>query len=258
MPHPVLAAVQRLDPIDLDTVEQRAALQRRVDRKYLVPTPVWIEVVEALAADHVALEVDGDRLSRYETIYFDTPDLRTYRDHVDGERPRWKVRSRRYVGGDKSSFELKVKQEDDETVKDHLDGDDADHGNLDRARAFLGEHLRERTGEELPAGLAPSLITRFRRGTLLERDGSQRVTFDLDLELVRPDGALARLDADWVLVETKSEGGDGRCDELLAQRGIEPVAMSKYRTGIALLVTDEPQDAGTVAAERFALEGAPV
>jgi len=50
---------------------------------------------------------------------------------------------------------------------------------------------------------------------------------------------------------------DRRCDETLAERGIEPVAMSTYRTGIAPPVTDEPQDAATGAAERFALEGAP-
>ena len=38
------------------------------------------------------------------------------------------------------------------------------------------------------------------------------------------------------LVETKSEDGRGRADELLAGAGFAPVSLSKYRTGIDLLV----------------------
>jgi hypothetical protein len=192
------------------------------------------------------------RLSRYETRYFDTEDLRTYREHVEGARPRFKVRSRLYVDGGKSVFELKVKNEDDETVKEHREGDDHDFGELtDEVREFLAEKLDELTGQELPDDLRPVLTTRFARGTLVERDGAQRITFDVDLELEAYGGDAVRLDDGVVLVETKSEGDDGRADQLLAQRGIEAVSMSKYRTGVGLLVADEPDDATRDVADRF-------
>jgi hypothetical protein len=41
-----------------------------------------------------------------------------------------------------------------------------------------------------------------------------------------------------VLVETKSADGDGRCDRLLREAGVEEIALSKYRVGIALLTGD--------------------
>src|SRR4051794_5814629 len=180
----ITEALERFDPIDLDEVEERAALQHRVDRKYFVPVDVWVELMGELSADHDAMAASGQRLSRYETTYFDTPDLRTYREHVDDERPRFKVRSRLYADGGKSVFELKVKNDDDETVKEHREGDDHDFAELtDEVRDFLAAKLDELTGEELPDDLRPVLTTRFRRGTLVERDGAQRVTFDVDLEL---------------------------------------------------------------------------
>src|SRR3954465_194219 len=133
----ITEALDRFDPIDLDEVEERAALQQRVDRKYFVPVDVWVELMRDLAPDHDAMVASGQRLARYETTYFDTPDLRTYGEHVEGERPRFKGRRRLHADGGKSVFELKVKNDDDETVKEHREGDDHDFAELtDEVRDF--------------------------------------------------------------------------------------------------------------------------
>ena len=239
---PLLKTLDGLRPIALRDLEERAALQRRVDRKYLVPLAVLERLVAALAGDHDALEIQGRRVFGYESVYFDTPDLRCFRDHVEGREPRFKVRSRLYTDSGASAFELKVKLGDGETAKESLDEDRADHGRLtEAAEGFLQHHLgRLLELDELPP-LEHSLATTFRRATLGARSGAERVTCDVALELRRPDGTAVRLIDDHAIVETKSEGGDGRADHALRELGAEPVSLSKYRVGIGLLAARDPE-----------------
>jgi hypothetical protein len=246
-------AVAGLEPIGLEELDARAALQRRVDRKYVLPAAVFAELIDELRADHDALEVADTRLAAYESVYFDTPDLRSFHDHVEDRAPRFKVRTRLYADSDVCSLELKIKREDGETDKRHVDYDPDDHGSLTtEAFAFLDRELRRRTDRALPDDLEPALTTAFRRATLVARDAQQRATVDVDLRLVRPDGRTARLPDDLVLVETKTPDGDGPCERLLRDAGVEEVSLSKYRTGIALLATSSEH--ATAAARSFRVD----
>src|SRR5947207_2641038 len=88
-------------------------------------------------------------------------------------------------------------------------------------------------GLEPPDRLDPVLITRFGRGTLAARDGSARVTFDVDLHLEEPgSGASARIHDGLVVIETKTSDGDGRADRLLHDAGLEDLSLSQYRAGV--------------------------
>ena len=218
-------------PITLEELDERAALQRRTDRKYLLPTD-RITLLCALRDDHEALAIDGRRLSSYDSVYFDTPDLRCYTEHVAGRRPRFKIRSRLYADTGVCSFEVKIARENGETSKHHLPYDERDHGTLtEAARDFVTEAL----GDLAPDDLEPTLRTTFRRATLAAHDGSERVTADVDLRLATPDGeAAAPLDGA-VLVEAKSEDGDAPFDRLMQQTGIDEISLSKYRLGIERL-----------------------
>lgn len=235
-------------PTSLDELEAEAALQKRVDNKYLVTRERVAGLLERLRDDHRVLEIDGARAFRYDSVYYDTPELACFRDHVEGRRPRMKIRSRLYVDSGECSFEVKVATGEGETHKHHLAYDRADHGTITpRARAFVAETVREALGEDPPADLAPALVTRFRRATLTAAREGERLTCDVDLELARPDGDAVRLRGDHVVLESKTADGDGRPDRVLGEAGVEPVSLSKYRTGIALLVggdTDVPAGAG--------------
>jgi hypothetical protein len=234
--------------VSLDEMDERAAFQRRVDTKYLLPQDQLAGLATELRSDHGALEAAGTRLSSYESVYFDTPALRSFDDHVEDRLPRFKIRSRLYVDSGTCSFEVKVKQDEDETVKEHLPYEPGDHGTLtDEAREFVDASLRRCAGEQGPRDLGPSLTTTFRRATFAARDGHERVTCDLALQLLRPDGAAAALVDDLVLVEVKSEGGRGRCEQLLRAAGVEEVSVSKYRSGIALLARQDPSLGGDAA-----------
>jgi hypothetical protein len=238
-------AVHGLGPVSLKDLDERAALRRRVDCKYVVARDALAEVIASAADEYDALEIDDRRRFDYESVYLDTPDLRCFREHVDGVRPRFKVRTRLYRETASCFVEIKVKNDQDETTKRQLAHDPSGHGGLDpEAREFLDDAMRELAGQPMPERLAPSLITRYHRMTLAAVDGGQRVTIDVDVRLATPDGAATTLRDDLALVETKTEEGQGPVDRLLAEHGHEPVTISKYRFGVGMLLEDDPGEAG--------------
>jgi len=238
-------AVDMLDgfaSVSLEELDRRASFQRRTDNKYLVSRDLLAAAVEELGRDHDVLEIDGRRSFRYETVYFDTPALASFRDHVAEQAPRIKVRSRLYVDSNTSSFELKVKLADGETRKEALDQEAREHGLLtQRVHEFLSRCIEDVLGRAAPPDLEPMLVTSFERGTLVARSGAERVTIDSGVELARPSGAAVRLVDGLVLVEVKSESGNEAADALLRDAGAEPAAISKYRVGIGLLVAEDPE-----------------
>jgi hypothetical protein len=237
-------AVGELEPISLEQLDEQAKLRRRVDSKYVVPDGVGADTVRSLASAYRALEIDSLRRFTYESVYFDTPDLRCFCDHVGGARPRYKIRSRYYRETDACFFEIKVKQSGDETIKRQRPYDHADHGTITpEARAFLDETLTELTGEESPGDLAPSLITSYQRLTLAAREAGERATLDLAVELRAMDGSHVELRDGVGLVETKTDESGGRLDEELRSAGCEPISISKYRLGIGLLLAEDPDSA---------------
>jgi hypothetical protein len=122
--------LERSEPSRLDALDARAALQRRIDHKYLVQPGALVSLLERLLPAFVALEIDGRRQSPYESVYFDTPGLRCYRDHVEASLPRLKVRTRLYVETRVCSLEAKLKREGGETDKASCELDPSDHGRL--------------------------------------------------------------------------------------------------------------------------------
>jgi hypothetical protein len=232
-----------VNTISLTELDERAALQRRVDQKYLVPRALFQTLVSKLDSAYEVLEIDGDRAFGYESVYFDTPDLLCFRQHVEDREPRFKTRSRLYESADSCVFEVKVKQEGGTMDKRHLDRAPEQHGRLDdEACQFLDEVLAENDFEPVSERLEPRLTTRFTRRTFAAREGAERVTCDRYVELRRAEGSAAFLDPDHILIESKSEGGTGDWDDALQAEGIEPISFSKYRVGHSLLGAQDPEE----------------
>jgi hypothetical protein len=241
-------AFAALAPVSLETLDERAALRRRVDCKYVVPRDELAAVVADAEAEYEALDIDGHRSFDYESVYLDTPDLRCFREHVDQVRPRFKIRTRLYRETEACFVEIKVKTADEETTKRQMPHDPSAHGGLDpESRRFLDEALHELAGRPAPERLAPSLTTRYRRSTLAAVDGGQRVTVDVDVRLAIADGRSITMRPPFALVETKTEEGKGTVDRLLTECGHRPVTISKYRFGIGMLIEEDPGEAGAAS-----------
>ena len=88
LPDQLLARFEPVSLRDLDDV----ALQDRVDTKMLLTVNQLCSALHQLTDHYQVLKIDGRRMHRYQTLYFDTPDLDFYHQHHNGKRNRYKVR----------------------------------------------------------------------------------------------------------------------------------------------------------------------
>ena len=158
----------------------------------MIDQETFSDLLRSLADEHQILEIDGRRLFGYQSIYFDTPDLRCFRDHVAGRTPRFKVRTRLYRDTAHCTFEVKLKLADGETDKRQVAHPSGDPGRIEGESArCLEEALGEFDVEPPARSLTPSLRTTFTRVTLSPRQGAERVTCDLAVRMDRDEQRTA-------------------------------------------------------------------
>lgn len=224
-------AVATLPAISLAEVVAEAELQTRTDRKYLVPTALFGPLVSSLD-DHRVLEIDGQRTFRYESVYFDTEHLTSYRGAAHGRRHKFKVRTRTYLDSELCVLEVKTEGGREQTVKERITHSLSAADRLDGvACRFIEQHVRLQGAAR---DLRPVLTTSYARTTLVDTHAGSRVTCDADLTMSQPDQHVVEM-GDHVLVETKSATGAGEVDRLLWRQGVRPVTISKYCVGLAAL-----------------------
>ena len=97
-----------------------AKLMNRVDSKFILPISFLPEVLSQLTSHYSVLEINNNRISRYQNKYFDTPDMTLYNNHHNGRLNRYKVRRRRYVDTDTEFLEVKLKNNKKRTIKNRI------------------------------------------------------------------------------------------------------------------------------------------
>lgn len=231
-----MTTYDRFDPVSLDTLVAEASLLTRVDRKYVVPQRSLEPVLAALDPGTRVLEIGGARAFAYESVYFDTPDLLSFRMAAQPRRRRFKLRTRSYLDTGAAYLEIKTRGARGTTVKERGEYALRDRDRLtDGVRPDVADALAsigvpgDRAGE-----LGATLVTRYRRATLLAADATGRATVDTGLEWVEPRGRGFALPGT-VIVETKSGARPSEIDRVLWRAGHRPATVSKYATGLAAL-----------------------
>ncbi len=269
-----------LAPISLAELTAAADLQTRVDRKYVLTRAQADAVLAGLAPDTRVLEIDGTpvrisspdkivfpapgltkldvvryflavapgalrgaggRAMAYESVYFDTRDLLSYRMAAHARRRRFKLRTRSYVDSATSFLEMKTRGARSTTVKDRIEYDPAHRNVLTEEGREYAEAALDDLGIPEPErlDLVPTLVTRYRRRTLYLPASGSRVTVDTDLSWESDDGTTI-LRPDLAIIETKSGSRISDVDRLLWSHGHRPDRISKFGTGLAALRPDLP------------------
>ncbi|MFN8020673.1 MAG: polyphosphate polymerase domain-containing protein [Acidimicrobiales bacterium] len=224
--HRLADLVASAPSVDLADVEEHAALLTRVDRKYALDRVTAEAVVERLVPRAAVMTVADGRTFWYRSVYFDTPDLESYRRAATQRRLRWKVRTRSYVESGTTFVEVKQRGTRGVTEKQRISLP------LDSTPEHLGPISCEWIDDTLArrgvgASLAPACTTGYQRTTLVDLDSTTRATIDTSIVL---GGAET---PELVIVEVKSPNGSSWFDRVLRDAGARPGSVSKFGLAMA-------------------------
>jgi hypothetical protein len=238
----------QLRPSSLEEVQAAADLQTRTDRKYLLTPELFEAWVDGIRDGYRVLEIAGLRVFRYESVYFDTPELASYHGAARGRRRRFKVRTRTYLDAGQSVLEVKTVGGRGETSKLRIPYPLAGRNRIDAAGAsFVDGVVGLASGAR---ALAPVLTTTYVRTTLVDLEHGARVTCDADLAMTGRSGGTIAM-RDHLLLETKTASAAGVADRLLWRLGVRPSSISKYGVGLAALDPTLPANRWNRTLERY-------
>lgn len=230
----------QMRPISLDEMSS-VKLMKRNDTKYVTNVSKLIELLELVRHSYFIQEIDGNPISQYRTLYWDTPDEHHYfLIHEQGRKPRVKVRMRQYVNTNVAFLEIKRKDNHGKTRKRRVKI--PFYSGLE-SNSYTGEDfLQEELGVTFK-DLIATTSNSFCRITLVNFEKTERVTIDFDLEFYNNETRQSHALPHNVIIELKR---DGRTSSpllaILRQLRIKPSGFSKYVIGSALTNPDLRQN----------------
>jgi hypothetical protein len=203
----------------------------RIDTKYLFSFSKLPSLLRNVRSLYKVLEIDRQRIFKYKTIYFDTPRLSFYRQHVTGKLNRDKVRVRKYENNGLTFLEVKHKSNKGRTLKTRLEKEEGDMNHVAQSREFLEELISADA-----MSLKAMINTGFTRITLVNLDEAERVTVDFNISWNNMKGASIDLPF-LAIAEIKSSKSTSMSPffRQLKKLGIRSTGFSKYAAGMALL-----------------------
>lgn len=226
----ILDIVNTMKPITLDEMKS-VKLMNRIDTKYLVTSDQLMAILNGIHDHYYAQEVEGNRLSPYDTVYYDTPDLRMYIIHHDKHLVRDKVRVRTYVDSHLTFCEVKHKTNKGRTKKKRIEVQPGTDITTDpEVYAFLAER------QPYPVeSLRPNLETAFDRFTLVNFEKTERLTIDCNLTFNNYIVDSSANMGDLVIMELKQDGrAHSILKQVLSNLRVKPYSISKYCIGTAM------------------------
>lgn len=227
-----LAGFQTIDLDALNTIK----LMKRYDRKFIFHKDKLADVFDYLYKDYKILEIDNNRVFKYENLYYDTDDHFFYYLHHNGRLNRYKVRCRRYIESNQCYFEVKFKTKKNRTIKSRLllDDKNINHGLSEESKEFARKSILINNGDIVDI-VKPALWVDFNRITFANLFNKERLTFDINLTYTDKISHSQKID-NLIIAELKSEDFslNSPFSQYLKNLKIFPANFSKYCMGIAI------------------------
>jgi hypothetical protein len=199
----------------------------RTDTKFVFNIGDFNNIMGEIRQHYRVLEVEGKRLSRYETLYYDTSKFDLYNEHHQGKLNRYKIRHRTYVESNIGFLEVKFKNNKGRTIKTRISQANVPYTWQDECESFLNKMLPFQ-----PQTLKPVIWINYNRHTLVNKTGGERLTIDLGLEFKR-DGFTQQFNG-LVIAEVKQEKRKpSPFMAVMKKYHIREGSISKYCMGIA-------------------------
>lgn len=222
-----LKILEEFDPISLKEMDS-VKLMDRTDTKYTFNRAQFNDVLKEILQYYRVLEIEGKRVSRYKTLYYDTSEYSLYTRHHNGELNRYKIRHRTYVESGIGFLEVKFKSNKGRTVKDRIKKKDVPFCWENETEVFLKDMLPFD-----PHTLKPVIWVNYSRLTLVNKTSAERLTIDLDLEFEQ--GNVKKNLSSLVIAEVKQEKRKASPFlKVMKKFHVREGSISKYCMGIAL------------------------
>ncbi len=170
MQEQVLHSLNQFDPITLEEMDG-VKLMDRTDTKFTFNINELPGILEEAKIYYKVLNVEGNRISRYKTLYFDTQDFDLYNEHHSGKLNRYKIRHRTYVESNLGFLEVKFKNNKGRTLKTRIKEVEVPELNTGKAFEFLKKMLPFD-----PLILLPRIWINYSRITLVNKTSAERLT----------------------------------------------------------------------------------
>ena len=224
--------LEQMDSISLEEMRE-VQLMDRLDSKYVANAALLPELLKKMVSHFRVQDVNGIRISAYSTQYLDTPELTTYLKHHNRVLNRQKYRIRSYVDSNLSFLEVKNKSNKGRTVKTRVPIHVSHVENIEELNegvSFLSE-LSDLDVESL----SPSLANRFNRITFVNKELTERITIDTEIQFQNYFTGIERYYEDLMIIELKQDGNaTSFFHELLLDLRIKKTKISKYCIGMVM------------------------
>jgi hypothetical protein len=209
-------------------------LLNRIDTKFLFSRDKFFALIDELQDKYRILEIDGEKIFDYETLYFDTVNLSFYNQHHNKSLNRFKVRYRKYLTSDKCFLEVKFKSNKGKTYKNRIKAHNIKYSFGNKEDVFLQNQLSKKTKIKTYE-LMPQITTNYKRITLVDYTKQERVTVDFDIIFKKGEKIFSL--ENMVIVEVKQGKFTKQSPFIkLAKRSrVLKTGFSKYCIGLALV-----------------------
>ena len=168
------------------------------------------------------LEIDGERVHHYKSLYYDTEDRKFYLDHHNQRVNRNKIRFREYVGSKLTFLEIKLKNNKGKTIKKRIKVKSIPDFLTDKQQKYITKTIG------FPLELSPKQWINFSRITFVHKTQKERMTMDINLTFKnqKESGDLKNI----IIAEVKQERMSRSSDfiKIAKELHILPIRISKY------------------------------
>ncbi len=226
MPYKVSHILDQFESITLQEMDG-VKLMDRTDTKFTFNINQLSVILNEAKNYYKILDVEGNRISRYKTLYFDTADFSLYNKHHSGKLNRYKIRHRTYVESNIGFLEVKFKNNKGRTLKTRIKETGIPDLYTDKALAFLNKTLPFSAFD-----LLPKIWINYSRITLVNKISAERLTLDLNLEFEK-NGNKQSLDQ-LIIAEVKQDSKVASpFISIMRNKHIREGSISKYCLGVA-------------------------
>lgn len=210
----------------------RVDLQNRTDTKFVFEAELLPKILTDIHSHYFILEINKKRTNDYQTLYYDTPDLKSYLDHHNGKGNRVKVRFRKYIDSNLNFLEVKYKSNKGRTIKSRQKVNAIETELSSNSKQFITD-----SSVYANSNLTPVLWNSFTRLTLVHKTKKERLTIDINLKFTAFSSKKSKAINHIVIAEVKQEKASGDSDfiQTIKKYHIRKSGMSKYCVGTALL-----------------------